>query len=62
MRWLDSSGRGRRLHTLGSAAIALVTGLAWSAPPSLVAAETDDFKGVCRSEQPAVLECGPRRI
>lgn len=46
MRSLNSLGRGGRSRHLGSAAVALVIGLALSAPASLVAAETDDFK-VC---------------
>jgi mxaJ protein len=46
MRSLNSLGRGGRSRHFGSAAIALAIGLALSAPPSLVAAETDDLK-VC---------------
>ena len=46
MRSLNSLGRGGRSRCLGSVAVALVIGLALSAPASLVAAETDDFK-VC---------------
>jgi mxaJ protein len=46
MRSLNSLGRGGRSRHLGSAAITLAIGLALSAPASLVATETDDFK-VC---------------
>ena len=46
MRALNSPGGSWRSRHLGSAAVAMMIGLALSAPPYLLAAETDDLK-VC---------------